>query len=1039
MQKKLMIALLILMGMRVMAQNKWDRPVQLKSCTIQIEADLFTATSFLELEFFNPNDTEIEGLYNFQLQPGQAITAFQLDLNGKYRDGSIEEKWKATNAYNRVVGKRIDPALLTMNGLNSYSLRIYPVAGRNSRKVTMTIQQQLKPGAQTMDYLLPLSCKDPVENFHLSIDVRNSTQFPFIKEGLMNGSSFAGGYRHHTLNREQKNLVLDKPLSFHIPLGSETISCTKERDGQRYFALRTVPEKIAAYSIYPASVTIFWDVSASARNRDMNRELNFLRQYLAFYKPGEVRIKTFNYKLQDSAVFSSFRQVESFLRNQQFDGATALGCIDLSPVQSEAVLLFSDGYSSYGNDLPKPGKVYLYWIGSSSTNSSPLDDMVGESGGKKIDLQKSAVSDAVLDAGKANCMLMDIRSASGRTIINKEVYNKTFGQLVITGVMTQPHDSIRFIYGNTNREETIKAVYLDGRKSCQTSAIDRLETLQEFESVIQSGNWQKILLFGKTQKIVTPNTAYIVLERVEDYITYDIQPPKELEEECERRSYVKKDNTQLLKQLSERDILQGVISYYNARINSWNTGTPGNQMAEKETTITVLADQRPLSNGIANMKETETFAGNLDEVVVTGYGLRKQSMTGSVTSIRQEDILLGATSVEQALQGRVPGLQVTPAPVANNAIRIRGFSTLSDKQPLFILDGLPVSGDINSMISVADIDHIDVLKDISATAMYGSRAANGVILIESKKGKNNYRYYQGKYKLKNQEDVDYLAELKAVPLNQKLATYRELQVSYGDEPGFYFDVADHLYKSGFKKEGMQALSNAAEVSAGNISVLKAMAFVLEEWKEYDEAIRLFQQVKLLVNDPQSCRNLAWAWYKKGNYQKAADLLYEAVRTNYEQQEGTYQPVKAMILGELNAIISLHKAELDLSGINTSIVRPLPVDLRIVVDGNIPGVPWQVSITEPGGGMALPYQRSKNVAGTIQNQYGINEYQLRAAKKGMYAISVNYYDAYRQTLHVPIFVRITIFRNFGKSGQAIEMNNVVLDNQNGNIEIAEVKW
>jgi hypothetical protein len=168
-------------------------------------------------------------------------------------------------------------------------------------------------------------------------------------------------------------------------------------------------------------------------------------------------------------------------------------------------------------------------------------------------------------------------------------------------------------------------------------------------------------------------------------------------------------------------------------------------------------------------------------------------------------------------------------------------------------------------------------------------------------------------------------------------------------------------------------------------------------------------------------------------------LYEAVSANYGQQEGTYQPVKAMILGELNAIISLHNKELDLSGINTSIVRPLPVDLRIVVDGNLTSVTGQVSITEPGGGVAMPYQQSRNVAGSMQNQYGFTEYQLRAAKKGNYAIRVNYYDAYRQTVHIPVFVRITIFRNFGKTGQAIEMENVVLDNQNGNIEIGEVKW
>ena len=125
------------------AQQRRGRSMELKSCSIDIKADMFTATTFIEMGFYNRHDTELEGLYSFELHPGQVITAFQLDLNGKYRDGSIEEKWKASNAYNTIVGKRIDPALLTMDYANHYSLRIYPVPAKGSRKVTMTIQQLL--------------------------------------------------------------------------------------------------------------------------------------------------------------------------------------------------------------------------------------------------------------------------------------------------------------------------------------------------------------------------------------------------------------------------------------------------------------------------------------------------------------------------------------------------------------------------------------------------------------------------------------------------------------------------------------------------------------------------------------------------------------------------------------------------------------------------------------------------------------------------------------------------------------------------------
>ena len=70
------------------------------------------ATTVIEMEFYNPKDQEVEALQTFTLNNGQVITDFYLELDGKYREGSIEERWKARQAYNSIVGKRIDPAIL---------------------------------------------------------------------------------------------------------------------------------------------------------------------------------------------------------------------------------------------------------------------------------------------------------------------------------------------------------------------------------------------------------------------------------------------------------------------------------------------------------------------------------------------------------------------------------------------------------------------------------------------------------------------------------------------------------------------------------------------------------------------------------------------------------------------------------------------------------------------------------------------------------------------------------------------------------------
>ncbi len=137
----------------------------------------------------------------------------------------------------------------------------------------------------------------------------------------------------------------------------------------------------------------------------------------------------------------------------------------------------------------------------------------------------------------------------------------------------------------------------------------------------------------------------------------------------------------------------------------------------------------------------------LQDVVVIGYGtVKKSDATGSVMSVEADQLNKGlATSPADLLQGKTPGVQITTnsgAPGAGSKIRIRGGSSLSaSNDPLIVIDGLPISstdisgGDVLNTINPNDIESFSILKDASATAIYGSRASNGVILITTKKGK----------------------------------------------------------------------------------------------------------------------------------------------------------------------------------------------------------------------------------------------------------------------------------------------------------------
>lgn len=154
------------------------------------------------------------------------------------------------------------------------------------------------------------------------------------------------------------------------------------------------------------------------------------------------------------------------------------------------------------------------------------------------------------------------------------------------------------------------------------------------------------------------------------------------------------------------------------------------------------------SSGEVNIS-LQLSTGSLSEVVVIGYGTaRRRDLTGSITQITAEDFNKGSiTTPEQLIAGKVAGVQITSnggAPGAGSTIRIRGGASLNaSNDPLIVIDGVPIAqggiaGTANplALINPNDIESFNILKDASATAIYGSRASNGVIIITTKKGKS---------------------------------------------------------------------------------------------------------------------------------------------------------------------------------------------------------------------------------------------------------------------------------------------------------------
>ena len=233
-------------------------------------------------------------------------------------------------------------------------------------------------------------------------------------------------------------------------------------------------------------------------------------------------------------------------------------------------------------------------------------------------------------------------------------------------------------------------------------------------------------------------------------------------------------------------------------------------------------------------------ASKIDEVVVVGYGVQKRlELTSSITTVDTNILSQNNSSVESALQGSVAGLNVTTTsgqPGAANVIRIRGGNSITGgNEPLYVIDGFIVYNDIStnntgsigsdtsldplSFINPADIESVEVLKDVSATAIYGTRGANGVIIITTKKGsrgKNTINYNASFGWSTASKKLDFLNAWEWTDLwnelaDQGLAKYRL------DEPTASYDWQDEALRTAFSQEHQISFIGGDEKSRYTIS------------------------------------------------------------------------------------------------------------------------------------------------------------------------------------------------------------------------------
>ncbi|SEC83207.1 hypothetical protein SAMN04489761_3712 [Tenacibaculum sp. MAR_2009_124] len=1130
--------------------------LRLSSLKVEVNVIGNYATTTYDMEFYNELDRTLEGELMFPLGEGQTVFKFAMEINGKLRESVIVEKELARTAFESTIRQRIDPALLEKTSGNNYKARVYPILPNSHKRIVLTYEEKLITKNKRMAYQLPLGIDKKIENFSVDIFVFGEFTKALVKSKQFGTTDFIRKGNLYSAYVYEKNVTPNKAIDVILEKSVTRNEVLFDRD---YFYASVPIQLETREKVRPDKITILWDVSSSMRNRDLKSEYSLLDKYFRYLNNVEVELITFNntinsefnYKIRNG----NWTKLRSELDKQHYDGGTNFDVLKQIKLRSNEVLLFSDGLSNLGS-IKELDNASVYTINSlPSADHFKLNRIAEERGGVYLNLSKINIKSAQYLLTNQKLQFLGIENGSR----NLQVYpkNKKYikGDFVITGKLSKK-ENLKLKFGYQNK--VTKRIVVDLNNGVKSKRVKRLWAKERLKHLMRDKeiNKNEIISLAKEYHLITDYTSMLILDRIEDYVRYKIEPPVELkreykrllkEEEKEKEStteWINKGKEELLgnyqtvkdwyltnfsnknkreketlSNLSQSDTISRntdqdetvINNSQNLRENSGQDNISINTIPD-ETNNEVINKQEPIDyskrvvsgtvkdesgplpgvmvliKGTTHGTETD-FDGNfsinanendtlvfsfvgmksiekkaesssenivmmesdnlLEEVVVVGYGTtRKTYVTGSAVS----------SITSNMLEGKVSGVMNVDTSNENSNVVIRGTSSiaLASNNPLYIIDGIVVTETDVKKLNKESIYSIEVLKSIDAVKLYGERGKFGVIIITTKEGIEENKKEIEEFNLKIEEELElkgwnpemeYLDVLsKEKSIKRVYEKYLKIRDHYSNSPTFYLDVADFFMNRKEKDLAIRILTNLAEIELDNYELLKALAYKLEYFEEYDMAKVVYEKIlDLRPEEPQSYRDLALVYGLLGEYQTSFDLLYKIYNGELlvKDKERRFEGIESIAFVELCKLVNAQGSHIKLTEEQKELFRNIAVDIRVVVDWNHNDTDLDLWITDPLGEEASYKNKKTKIGGRMSfdmtDGYGPEEFMLREAKRGTYKIKIDYYSDAIQKISGPTILKINVYKNYGSKLESKKTVVVKLDKKEGSFEVDKLVW
>lgn len=1020
------------------------QPIRLDAVSIRIQASGFLARTRIELEFHNPNGRVLEGEFVFPLGAGQTVSGYALEVEGRMREGVVVPKQTARVAFEDISRQQIDPGLAELTRGNVFRTRLYPIPANGSKRVALSFEQRMPMRDDHYQYLLPLAFRAPVGRFSVRAEAglgadggggAVASPDPALRFDR-SGEAWVASFTRENI-QPQRELAFRIPrragevdaLAAADPLEPGWVSVVAQLDSER-------PAQLKAAR--PGRIALYFDASGSARGRDLAREREALGRYLATLGEIEVQLVAFRDAAEAPRRFrlrgGDPKALLDALAALPLDGGSSYGAIDLGQLGPvDLVLVLGDGLSNFGSHLPRTaqanGRTPRLHVLHAAQEADPaaLARLVRPGGGRVLDLLRLDPEEVERALAASPWRLHAIEASGGRCEHVLPAAPTAVGDLIEVSARCEPGATLRLRLGQDGPAQVSRELAVADAARVEGELVDTVHRLHaqarinELEAAARPDE-AAITALATAHAVVTRFTSLLVLDRIEDYLRYRIEP-----REDDLRAQYRARLPELAKPVADpgrEQRLQKLVALWKD-FSGWH----GSRHPWLETLLQPTAEaeaaawapyarsedptlRQRASEAAALLSRSQSLASRWSSVGANpkARGAWEQEATETmlaVDALRNARAALGPLVADAAARAEGAGaageMAVSGARIAEADRERRVMAEAPMPAPLPAPMIAPQSPATPASVSTE-----------TANAEIGGAKADEPAASPPLRSRISLRGWN--------PDTPYLREIRSAraPYEAYLAQ-REL---HADSPSFFLDAADY-----FRTEGkspvlaQRVLSNLAEIGSENTALVRILGYRLAQWGDYALAVGQFEEALLQrPEEPQSYRDLALALARQQAppLGRAVELLWQVAIGDWH---GRFPDIELIALHELNDLLAQagasERAEIARLGIPEGLLTPLPVGLRVVMTWDADNTDIDLWVVDPAGESTYYGQNRSRSGGHVSRDftqgYGPEVYTIARPLPGTYRIRAHYFGDRRQSLTGPVTVQVEFQTGFGTAG------------------------